>query len=195
MRVRGVTRCAVSVLVAVIVAMVVGCATEPPPPIAGDLTEEQVRTAMIDAMVVLGDAMFSLLSSNAQTISPSGEIQEDGYHLVWSDTALEEERGDLNLSVEDYELPDGSIFRSKYHGYIFTGNLRITMDGTYGTLDFDVTSRHAKPERYPVTRLELHLERLGSDIQPDEVEGFIRVNGFDVDPARVADALEIEVSA
>jgi hypothetical protein len=183
------------ILLAVIIAAGVlsSCATEPPPPVAGNLTAENIRTAMTDAMLVTADAMFSLLDGNGRTVSPAGVRGEEGYRLEWSDVSLEDEVGWLGLRIEQYQLK-GGIFAGKYRDYVISGTISMGMNGTAGVVDMDLQLSHANPERYPVTTLELHLENLESDIDPSVVEGFVRANGYDVDPALVATALQIEIN-
>jgi len=175
------------------VGMLSSCATEPPPPVAGNLTAENIRTAMTDAMLITADAMFSLLDSNGRTVSPAGVREEEDYRLEWNDVSLEDEVGWLGLQIEQYRLTSG-IFAREYRDYVISGTISMAMDGTAGVVDMDLQLSHANPERYPVTTLELHLENLESDIDPSVVEGFVRANGYDVDPALVATALQIEIN-
>ena len=102
------------VMLAVVVAaaLISGCATEPPPPIAGNLTTDDIKTAMTDAMLITADAMFSLLDGNGRTASPAGVREEDGYRLEWADVSLEDEVGWLGIRIERYSLSGRKTWHS-----------------------------------------------------------------------------------
>ena len=63
----------------VLVVSLLGCVSEPPPPVAGNLTADDIKTAMTDAMLVTSDALFSLFDENGRTVSASGSREEEDH--------------------------------------------------------------------------------------------------------------------
>jgi hypothetical protein len=98
--------------------------------------------------------------------------------------------GVIELSMESHAL-DSGFFRDEYRDYIFTGTVAMTLLGDTAELVMDLYLTHSRPDTYPVTRLELDLSNLGDEIDPNQVRGFIRANGYEVDVPTVVGALEV----
>ncbi len=179
-------------IVFVVGVLIFGCATtprEPEPTIAGDLTERDIETVIADAMMVTASHLLLLLSDD-RIDAPDGEIVKELPTLRWSDADMRNPLGKLDLELDNYRL-QSDIFSSKYRGYVFTGSVSMVLKGDSADLMMDLIAAHQDPEKYPVTRLELDLSNLEDDIVPENVDGHIVANGYDVDVAAVVRALQI----
>ncbi len=95
----------------------------------------------------------------------------------------------LLLSDGRIDQPDGEIIKESSTFRWSDSDMRNTL----GTIDLvmDLEATHRQPEKYPVARLELELSNLEDEIVPEHVNGYIVVNGYDVEVAAVVRALQI----
>jgi len=179
------------VLLALFLATVVilGCTTAPQPPIAGDLTKRDIETAMADAMMVTAAQLFRI-ALNEEYQTPEGTITEETLVVSWTGMDLSKTLGTITLELDNH-LMSSSLFNDDYRDYRFTGTASMAMYGDTAEVFMDLTLSHALPDRYPVNRLELELSGLGDTIRPEEAEGFIRANGYDVDVPTVVRSLQV----
>ena len=178
---------------AVMVALaLLGCAStprEPEPTVVANLTAKNIETAMADAMMVTAAHLYRLLADE-RIGEPEGEISTGSSTFRWTDTDMKDTRGRVELVLRDHRL-QSSLFSDEYRGYVFSGTVEMVLNGDAADLVMDLRLNHKDPQRYPVTRLEMELFNLEDDIDPENVDGFIRANGHDVPIADFARALQI----
>ena len=178
----------IAVIALLLTILLLGCETTPAPPVVGNLTERDIETALADTMMITANSMLYLLRDDGK-YDPDGELEREGLRMVWSGADLEAEMGEFTIELTDYRLLS-SLWSDVYKGYIATGTVYFSMDGTAAVLDVDLRLSHRQPERYPVTSLDVELSGLEDEIDPDNVHGHIIVNGYKV-PLDYSLALEV----
>ena len=151
------------------------------------ITAEQAGAAVADAMLVTSQALYMAIASG---VAERSVATNDGrLKLVWSEEAdFVTGAGLYEITLAAYTIPEDDPFAPHYHGYEFTGSIRLLSNtGERTQLIFDLQCAHEDPERHPVRSIELDLAGFADDVER-RTEGAVLVNGREFTFGELADA-------